>query len=224
MYLQGQCNRYSLQGWRLLSGVSTLQYSLASDDQSPPAGCTLTVSVLGNFLILAALTGDSDIHQLTFSLREHAKLRDSAAQPGHSESAAVHFPNQQEAGALVKDTLVLPIKTALCRAAGRPLPLSLLQLPSELRDRCLQNLQASMTAFACTLRSVLHGSRDARPSAALAVLMRVEAPIHSRSFATGTGHKHKRHLQTEVMLHWNRRRLPYTPAFCMCHDLPCLSH
>ena len=140
---QGASSTYSLPDqWQLSGGVSMLHYSLSPAAQGPDPGCTLTLTLLGQFLILAASIGSGDIQQLTLALSQHVQSSAGMAPASCDPAAGLQHPQQQEAWRQVKDTLVLPIKTALCRAAGQPLPLNLLLLPSELRDRCLQHLQA----------------------------------------------------------------------------------
>ena len=133
----------------MYKGVSGLRYCLNPANQNvPDSQCEVKFTLLGDFLILAAAaaTGLHEVPQLTLSLRQHVRLPPATANSQletTTASSAALYPEQQAAWAQVKDSLALPIKTALCRAAGLPVPLSLLSLPSELRDRCLEHLQAS---------------------------------------------------------------------------------
>lgn len=90
-------------------------------------------------------TAAGAIPQLTLSLRDHEHVPNGSGASTGKHSAKA---KQQEAWSLIKDGLALPMKTALCRAAGLALPPSLLLLPSELRDRCLQLLEVK-TAHCC---------------------------------------------------------------------------
>lgn len=147
--LQEHGNEYALPpDWHLAQGAKTLHYTLkAARPQEDQPHCTLSCALLGDFLLLAAAAGTTGILQLTLPLRQHVQVHPAAASALNGASAVsapgLHFPHQQALWAQIKDTLVLPIKTALCRAAGQPLPLSLLLLPCELRDRCLSYLLVS---------------------------------------------------------------------------------
>ena len=70
----------------------------------------------------------------------------------------MQYSDLDKTWAQVKDSLLLPVKTRLCKAAGRALPLSLLLLPAELRDRCLQQLQAgsSLLLLHCMALHLTH--------------------------------------------------------------------
>ena len=125
--MQAPCDSLSVKG------STTLQYCLAAAPAA--ASCIVRCTLLGDYLILAASPRHSrTIPQITLSLTRDVALLTS-------QPSGVHFPKQQATWAAVKNSLVLPVKTALCKAAGQPLPCSLLLLPSELRDRCLQLLE-----------------------------------------------------------------------------------
>lgn len=120
-----------------------LRYGIVSARGVANATCTVRCTLLGKFLILAAATGTADIHQVTLSLQDHIRM------PSAGSSTAVQYLRQQEAWAQIKDGLALPIKTALCKAAGLPVPMSLLLLPSELQQHCLQFLEVR-SLLTCT--------------------------------------------------------------------------
>ena len=148
--LQGPNDRYRLPGgWHLSGGLARLHYELSSTRQGPVAvnaSCAVTFTLMGHFLLLAATTSSAAVHQLTLSLKQHVQFLggDHMSIGPSTPAAAMLFPEQQTVWAQVKDRLALPIKTALCKVGGKPLPLSLLLLPSELRDCCLRYLQVAL--------------------------------------------------------------------------------